>query len=605
MSQEKVDKTKHNLGVSHLDEKEKKDLYNKFVEAGGQVIQESRRKGFTDFDRGKQKNFKSRLETRAQVIEGKGEAVKGGRPEKGSDVKRAVRPPADMKSRKNPLKRFIERWIVRFRLFFMGVTDFSGSFISRGYLEELNTDVKFSLQELQLVYLDLFRQNPRMGRTITGELDAANPLYVELIEMMSAVFDRTVINQIVEHHLNFPNIGQKAVELKQPLMSLFKRLYVLYPYREHIQEGFERAIAHQMRLEKGKASLYTAKRKRVKNDLYLVFYKFFKALYWLQCDYQGIVVPLWDPFMERLLAITMDDKPGRRKRSGGSTEEEPQQQDGTADGGQDEAGKEGISEDVKKGLDIMYRLKIKDMRSVYDKDDSFRFVKDIDKILMAHLLFREFDEEYSFIFTTNKIKYNVQFTPAGKVDFKPRLTDLYNELRNCMNAFMDYADAMAHYEKVREERPTGSAQYMEYSNRLTGLEKKRNGIGKNVRMIIRAFMEKVVDVLKILMEDMNRPQQIIQNPQDVLSFESSIEGSRKMEGRKVYEAVTAAYQFASAFVHRLNPGGDLHGELEFKEEDFLDLQKKIEESTSAESGDKEPEDPALRGGVIKELDDLF
>lgn len=191
------------------------------------------------------------------------------------------------------------------------------------------------------------------------------------------------------------------------------------------------------------------------------------------------------------------------------------------------------------------------------------------------------------------------------MDIKPRLTDLYNELRNCMNAFMDYADAMAHYEKVRNERPTGSAQYMEYSNRLTALEKKRNGIGKNVRMTIRAFMEKVVELLKILMEDMNRPRQIIQNPQDVLSFESSIEGSRKMEGRKVCEAVSAAYQFASAFVHRLGPGGDLHGELEFKEEDFLDLQKKIEESSSADSGEKEPEAPALRGGVIKELDDLF
>jgi hypothetical protein len=310
----------------------------------------------------------------------------------------------------------------------MGVSDLYGEYLSKKFLERFNSEMKSALLEMQLVYLDIFKQSHKTGVAIVDELDRLNPLYYELIEMSSGVFDRGLINQIVEHHINFPHIDQKATELREPLTRLFKKLYVLYPYKELILVAFDRAIEAQMRLEKGKSSLYAMKRKKIKNDVAVVFNRLYMVLYWLFCNYLGELYLMKDPVIARILQIADTDVPGRRGRTkrpeAGAGEDADEE-------GTEVAEEEGeqLPEQVRKGLAIMNSLDLKKLRSVYDKSGIFKYVRDNDKILLAHILFREFDEEYSFILTTNKIKYNVQFTHSGKVDYRIKLSDLYNDLR--------------------------------------------------------------------------------------------------------------------------------------------------------------------------------
>ena len=53
----KTENTKDKLGLHDIDDKTKKDLFNKFVQAGGQVVQEKKKSGLSDFDREKQMNY--------------------------------------------------------------------------------------------------------------------------------------------------------------------------------------------------------------------------------------------------------------------------------------------------------------------------------------------------------------------------------------------------------------------------------------------------------------------------------------------------------------------------------------------------------------------
>ncbi len=47
-----------------------------------------------------------------------------------------------------------------------------------------------------------------------------------------------------------------------------------------------------MKLEKNKASVYYLKKeKRSRNDIYIIFNKFFPKLYWLFCGYQAGIIP--------------------------------------------------------------------------------------------------------------------------------------------------------------------------------------------------------------------------------------------------------------------------------------------------------------------------
>jgi len=612
MGTERIDKTRKNIGAEHLDESEKKQLFNKFVDAGGQVVKEKRQRPLADFDREKQRQFRSRIDSHAERLK-EGERKAAPRPLKTSRpaVKAASAPiPVPAKGFLASIARFLNRWQIRIRLFTMGVTDFYGEFITRKFLDRFNSELKSALLEMQLVYMDIFKQSHRIGAEIVEELDRLNPLYYELIEMSSEAFDRGLINQIVEHHVNFQHIDQKASELREPLTRLFRKLYVLFPYQEFILHAFDRAIAMQMSLEKGKPSLYSMKRKKIRHDVAVVFNRLYMALYWLFCNYLGELYPMKDPMIARILGISESEVPGRRTRTKSPTLRQQEEDEAAEECGVDAENEDQIPEAVRKGLSIMHSLDLKKLRSVYDKTGIFRYVRDNDKILLAHILFREFDEEYSFILTTNKIRYNVQFTAQGKVDYRVRLSDLYNDLRRCMNVFKDYADAIEAYEKARNEKPTSSAQYIDYSNRLTALDKKKSSVGKSVRMTVCAFMEKVLVELSALIVDMNGEQRIIDNPQDVLEFESAIEGSKKMNGKKVYEAVLSAYYYASAFAYRLGTGGDLYGQEELDEEEMRKMTSRAameeahdDEQAGSDGEKKSP--PEGEGGVLKELDDLF
>ncbi|HSV96704.1 MAG TPA: hypothetical protein VLM75_07200 [Spirochaetota bacterium] len=609
MGTERIDKTRKNIGAEQLNESEKKQLFNKFVEAGGKVARNQKQRALADFDRDKQKQFRSKIDGHAQKlkeVEKRPSRHVGGTNRAAEGQTAAEYIPAPGRGIFDALIRLINRWQIRIRLYSMGVCDFYGEFLTKKFLERFNTEMKSALLELQLVYLDIFKQSHKTGVAIVDELDRLDPLYYELIEMSSGVFDRGMINQIVEHHINFPHIGQKAAEIREPLTRLFKKLYVLYPYKELILLAFDRAIGMQMKLEKGKNSLYAMKRKKIKNDVAVVFNRLYTVLYWLFCNYLGELYLMKDPVIARILQIADTDVPNRRGRAKRPDARPEEDESGEP---QEEAGEQDqLPEEVRKGLAIMNALDLKKLRSVYDKSGVFKYVRDNDKILLAHILFREFDEEYSFILTTNKIKYNVQFTQQGKVDYRIKLSDMYNDLRRCMSVFKDYADIIESYEKARNEKPTSNAQYIDYSNRLAGMDKKKTGVGKNVRMTVRDFMEKVIIELSTLIADMNGGQRIVDNPQDVLGFESSIEGSKKMNGRKVYEAILAAYCYASAFRYRLSSDGDLFGEEEINEEEMQKMAALAAQSESLENErDSAGEDKTKSSdeGVLKELDDLF
>ncbi len=227
---------------------------------------------------------------------------------------------------------------------------------------------------------------------------------------------------------------------------------------------------------------------------------------------------------------------------------------GAAEKADEERKKETLPDEVRIGLEMMFGLDLKKLRTEYDKANVFKFVKDNDKILIANLLLREFDREYSFILTTNKIKYNIIYGASGKTDYRMLLSDMYNGLRDCIEALRQYADILEAYEKARLDKPINNAQYIEYSKKLTLLEKNRKNIGHQGRMTVASFMERVAVQLKILLDDMNGAQSIVTNPQELLAFDSDIEGSKKLSGKKVYESIHLTYCYASALAYRSKLG---------------------------------------------------
>ncbi len=120
--------------------------------------------------------------------------------------------------------------------------------------------------------------------------------------------------------------------------------------------------------------------------------------------------------------------------------------------------------------------------------------------------------------------------------------------------------------------------------------------------MVRQYMVEVAQELRLLLEDMDDNQFYIENPQEVLVFDTLIEGEKKLNGKKIFEAIYLVYCYALAFAYRLGQEGDLSGDLEFKKEELDELKKRTEEHAASV---REQEEQERQKSVLEELDDMI
>ncbi len=617
----KIEKTKQNIGVSSLDEAERKKLFNEFIEAGGEIITEKEERRLSEFEHDLQIRNRIKLESEKNKN-------KNRYPDPDTQNKPVVKSQTGSKQKNKSVQtiniyevsRFrlmIQRIIIRSRLFFMNVTDFSGYYFTLNFLRKFDDEYNPCLLSMQTTFFNLFKQNIRNGQRIIDSLDKIHPVYFETIELLSNLFDRTISNEILEHYNNFPDVPQETKELRELLTKIFRKLFPLSRYKDLILTGMERALTLQTRLEKKKFTFFHANKRKVKNNLYIIFNKLYPRLLWLMCSYEKRIF-LSDGDIEETISIPPEYMPGRRKRSAPKTFDMSSINNLSLNGAEKQEKekpgepKAAFPDPVKQGLDLMCKINMEKCSEIFIKNRLFKSLNLRDKIFVTGLLLNEFDREFSFILTTNKIKYNTIFKSTDNIDYKNKFANIYNEIGKCKNRFLGYAEAVAAYDKLKLEKPISSTQYIEYSNRLSALNKEKNQVGSEARFHAKIFMEKLCKELKTLVDDNYKTRDIIINPDDILTFETAIEGEKILNQKKIYEAVNYAYNYASAFIYRLSLDGDLSGGTEYADGEetifdsgiFKESQQLKENSGIKEDILKEKETPKKQN-ILKELDDLM
>jgi hypothetical protein len=600
MEKGKVDKTKDNIGVAKLDEQTRKNLFTKFVESGGKVVEEKPAGRRLTIDREKQKQYIRQVEPRFS-----NKRVKKEKPsiiEKRQVVVKKTATEEDV----GAFGLFMERMKIRFKLKFLGIAGFNGYYFNNRFFKKFNNLYKPALMDVQIMFLDIFRKNPAVGRKITAKLDSVKPLYFELIEMTGNLFDKIIADQIVEQYVNFPQLQKKTLDLKEQILSLYKKLYVLNTFENSILYAFERAIDYYAKAGDSTGDSHYAMTRRVRNNIFVIFHKLLPRLHILFCMYQWRYYELYDSDIESVLGIGEADKPGSRQLAKyfddmAISQEESDKTAEVEDEVEDETDKERLKA-IRQGLEIMSMLDMAQLRKEYDRQRHFENISDGDKVFITYLLFNEFDREYSFILTTNKIKFRTDFVAREKVDFRQKLNALYDKMRLSNDSLLEYAREIEEYEKSKREKPSNSSQYIEFTKRLEVLENKKKNSGKNALAIVRNYMNEISQELQMLLDDMNSHQIYIENPQEELAFDPAIEGEKKINGKKIYEAIYVIYCYVLAFAYRLSQEGDLSGDLEFKKEELDQMkdQKKEQDKAVKESPDKKSDK-----SILEELDDMI
>lgn len=582
-----IDKTKENIRITELDDIQRKDLFNKFVDAGGKVVSNRGKKRALAIDREKQYEYRNRLDDHYKSLKSRNNSS--------SEIKVSSEP-----VRVSPniaSGSLFAGFRIRMKLRFLRITPLSTVYFNKKFLKNFSEDYKPALISMQMMYYHFFKKNPQQGRRIRDRLDKISTIYFDVIEKIGELYDQMVIDQITMHYQNFPDVPKPLSDLRDPLMSVYRSLYILKSYENIIYNAFDKTLEIDNDINEGGSQKY--KRKDVKNALYVIFYKLYPRLHALFCFYQNDIYYDTDSLIDNILAIAESEKPGSRmkrafKRKDASVNSDSSDETMSKD--------ESVEIDVvqtdpylRDGLELLSSLDFSALRRL-DKKRAYEYVDDADKILICYLIFLEFEYEYSFVMTTNKIRFNVDFIDNVKVDFKTKLQDLFNEMRKCHEAFLAYADSYAAYSKIKVQRPIGSEQYYAYSKRLDDSIKRKDQVGNLARMILKSYMDRFGSELEMLINDMDSKELFIENPQDILDFTVEIEGDKKLHNKKIYEAVRIIYSFVSALVWRLGPEGDLSGKI-----DNFDISKSS--SITGEADSKQPSKEA-GGSILDELDDI-
>jgi hypothetical protein len=597
MNKDRIDKTKENIGVSKLDEKTRKNLFEKFVEGGGKVIDEKAIRRQLVTDKSVQKEYLrkagggySQFEIRALRA-------------RADESKRAVVSRKLEQSSVNTMALYFSRLKIRIKLKFLGITGFSGYFFNNKFFRKFNNSYKPAMMDIQILYLDIFRRNPSVGRNITAKLDNIKPVYYELIEMVGNLFDKITVDQILDQYINYPEVPKKTLELKEQVLLLYKKLHVIHQFENSIIDAFEQAVDLYLKVEENPEDSHFGMTRRARSSIFIIFHKLFPRLHLLFCFYEWWPYHEIDPDIEVILGVTEADKPGNRQLSKYFEDMAvlPDEQEKSEEDTEAQEADNAAVKAVKYGLLLMAPLDLPKLRKEYDKSRLFENVSDADKVFITYLLFNEFDREYSFILTTNKIKYRTDFAARDKVDFRSKLNSLYDKMKSSTDSIREYSDELENYEKSRREKPTSGSQYIEFNKRMESLVNKKNTVGKKALSVVRDYMLQITEELGVLLEDMNSHQIYIENPQEELIFDPLIEGEKKINGKKIYEALYIVYCYALAFAYRLSQSGDLSGDLEFKKEEMEERQKQQKDIAREVQEKKESEQ---KKSVLEELDDM-
>lgn len=612
------EKTKKTIGVESMDDRMRADMLDKFKSAGGQVLSERdmRRKEKLAKNeaakKSKSQTSRSNTSSSEKPVDFSYRQKRGGGTasvsiEPGDN--KSNKPIVDKKTLEKEMGSIVNRFVIRFKCWANHVTKFRSPDVLPEFLSEMNLEAKIGLMEFNMVGNDLLG-NPEFSPRIVKELDKLTPLYVELIAMAHKLLDMEELTTMLESYNLNPYESVPLRKISQPIYSLFKKLYYLYPFQATYKKAVLTGYEVLQILEKKPAIIYNTKKKKLGTEISNVFDKIFFKLYLLVLRNENKNIPLSSPYMEELIGIKDSERPGYRKVgdtfSMNENEEEDKKDEEKNNKEEENEEKEELDKELAYGMGLMKYLSIPELRKKHDNKNEYSSLPDSDKCFLSYLYLKEFDYEYSFILTTKKIVLKQNTTMINKMDNRQKMLDIYELHRPCIEQFRIYVDLL---QEIIKHRSNPGKNYIEASKKNQHYDNKRISQSRNTRNAIKDYIDKSLDAFSLLIEDMKDKKDIVSNPDDPIVFDA-IESKKRLHKKTVKECITDAYYYTMAFSYRLNEGDLFGGVVELTPEEMKrsfgsenEVENEKEDKTKDKKSEKKnnpaPEEPVDTFEVIE------
>jgi hypothetical protein len=560
------DKTKKAIGLNSIDDSLRKDMFEKFQSAGGKIVKDK----VEDKDSVKKDRPQPKVR-QSTVSRNDSDRSSSGRGSSGSNSNRYSGAESKQTSGKSSADANLEyekeisgfgaRFSIKLKCWFARVTPFGSPEITPACMGIFARDLKSALMEFQLAGNELLT-NTSISPKITKSLDQVNPIFVEILALGHKLYKSKEINELTDPYNSAPDTAVYISRVKDPLYSIFKKLYVLYPYQDMFRKAFILAYENLQKHEGKPAMIYNSRKKKILQEVDNLFGTIYEKMYLVVIRNENKNIPMISKYMENVLGITLDDKPGKRKsgegliedsiesKTSGSDKSEPEEEDKESE----KKPELTIPKEMAYGLRLMKMYNIENLRKKFDPRGELASIPDSDKALLTYLFFKEFDDNYSFVMTTKKIDIKQVHVNGNRVDYRQKLVDQYETARNGIDQFRIYMDTFKEY---ASHKANPGSNYIEASKKTTALETKRSQHSRNVRVTAKEFMEKTRDLLLILINDMKSKREIIGNMDEVMNFDS-VESRKRLNKKPIKQCIMESYCYSLALAERLE-SGDLYG----------------------------------------------
>lgn len=563
-----IDKTRDRLKLDDIEEDDRRDLFNKFVDAGGEVVFDSRKKinsttininANTNSHIKKNNSINTNSQSRFEHsdIKLKKESHPTNKQTNYEAIEKIktneVFKPAN---KSKPLFFNFKLWLSAFS---SGVITFFGGKVNPKFLNFIDKNVISSLLEMDTLMFNAL--NP-MGINDADSKNKREKIIsrfateledVELLERIKDQYDEKVYKNLLRPYkeLDSPVI---AVNYVNELKGMFRPLYVLHLYSSKIKLVGEKAMSSYAIVDNMSKGIVNSRISAFKRAVELIYSKYYpKLLILLQYASKEKLETLEE--FNKFLEITDVDILGYYTKLKLANQK---LHESKIEAAKENIGKKDEEEKLNKIESIGVKLiekcvsfKKEDNNIEYETDP-FYTIEENDKIYRIKVLIDFLDREYSILFVSNKVKYNLVYDNLVRTDYKSDFNNIFLSLSDINSRFNEYSEICKNILKVEED------EAMRFEQRVSMLS-ERNGqrayISKNLKSTVMSIINSFKKKLDKLLLDKEEREKIIANPNDILTLFADIGNHKKrVQGYNVLKALTEAYYFISGFNYLITEG---------------------------------------------------
>lgn len=579
MDEFEFDKTRKAIGADELDEEERKKLFQRFREKGGKVLRENIVK--KNLENIKSPKIITEKKLPSQIY--REEKIK----EAEKLAKEKIKKEYILKKATSPAAIFS----LKLQLWLKGIVYFNKDQIKPSFMSFLNLEFKKSILECNILTTE-FLSDPKFIEIFKKSY---TPLYLELLKRVYLFYDRKQLSDLTSYSNNSDIITLDLLRI--PIFFFLRKLYVIQPFRELTLKLLLDCIDIQQNLQKKPNELYKNKKKRIQESWYILMDKIYPKFVLIAQYLERKKLEPFTEYFEEMIGIQSDDKidptrlqdfkdvkleslgklinietssPEKKNQESQVDNKEIQKEktDKTNEIEKEEEKRERIHNKIYQfGLRFINLYPIETLRKMYDPKDEFKNIKIYNKLFISYLLLNFFDDQFGFIFLTNKIQIQSFIRNGVRINLKDDMSILYETFRKIYEHFRKYYEDYIEYLNIKNDE-YANKNSLEYQKKLDYYENRVAKSAKETYKIMLNYIKKSEHFLLILFKDLKDKHQYILNPEDVIELELDESKRKLMHKKKVKEVIRDAYATAYTIAYKMESGELVVGEIELTEEEF-------------------------------------